>query len=128
MLGEIPVDLHGYYPADITGYPYATTGSPLSRIIEQAWEMGAKSQLKYRSAPRSTRAAMARAQSTACASRRARPAEPGVMLSMTPPSLAPTRVRPLMTLAGAELDSAALKGSTAEDWRCVWDATFTARG
>ena len=43
MLAEIPVDLHGYYPTDITGYPYATTGSPLSRIIEQAWEMGAGS-------------------------------------------------------------------------------------
>ena len=40
MLAEIPVDLHGYYPTDITGYPYATKGSPLSRIIEQAWEMG----------------------------------------------------------------------------------------
>ena len=40
MLAEAPVDLHGYYPTDITGYPYATTGSPLSRIIEQAWEMG----------------------------------------------------------------------------------------
>jgi hypothetical protein len=40
MLAEIPVDLQGYYPTDITGYPYATKGSPLSRIIEQAWEMG----------------------------------------------------------------------------------------
>jgi hypothetical protein len=40
MLAEIAVDLHGYYPTDITGYPYATKGSPLSRIIEQAWEMG----------------------------------------------------------------------------------------
>ena len=40
MLAEAPVDLHGYYPTDITGYPYATTGSPLSRIFEQAWEMG----------------------------------------------------------------------------------------
>ena len=43
MLAEIPVDLHGYYPTDITGYPYATTESPLSRMIEQAWEMGAGS-------------------------------------------------------------------------------------
>ena len=43
MLAEIPVDLHGYYPTDITSYPYATTGSPLSRMIEQAWEMGAGS-------------------------------------------------------------------------------------
>jgi hypothetical protein len=43
MLAEIAVDLHGYYPTDITGYPYATTGSPLSRIIEQGWEMGAGS-------------------------------------------------------------------------------------
>ena len=41
MLAEIAVDLHGYYPIDITGYPYATKGSPLSRIIEQASEMGA---------------------------------------------------------------------------------------
>ena len=42
MLAEIAVDLHGYHPDDITGHPYAkTTGSPLSRIIEQAWEMGA---------------------------------------------------------------------------------------
>jgi hypothetical protein len=40
MLAESAVDLHGYYPTDIAGYPYATTGSPLSRIIEQASEMG----------------------------------------------------------------------------------------
>jgi hypothetical protein len=40
MLAESAVDLHGYYPTDISGYPYATTGSPLSRIIEQASEMG----------------------------------------------------------------------------------------
>src|SRR5580700_7130756 len=43
MLAEIAVDLHGYYPTDITGYPYATKGSPLTRIVEQAWEMGAGS-------------------------------------------------------------------------------------
>jgi hypothetical protein len=43
MLAEIAVDLHGYYPTDITGYPYATKGSPLTRMIEQAWEMGAGS-------------------------------------------------------------------------------------
>src|ERR1700722_2558440 len=44
MLAEVLVDLHGYYPADIIGYPYAvTTGSPLREIIKQAWEMGAGS-------------------------------------------------------------------------------------
>jgi hypothetical protein len=43
MLAEIRVDLHGYYPADITGHPYAITGSPLCRTIERAWEMGAGS-------------------------------------------------------------------------------------
>jgi hypothetical protein len=44
MSAEISVDLHGYYPTDITGDPYGlAVGTPLSRIIEQAWEMGAGS-------------------------------------------------------------------------------------
>jgi hypothetical protein len=34
MPAEVPVDLHGYHPDDICG-------SPLSQMIEQAWEMGA---------------------------------------------------------------------------------------
>jgi hypothetical protein len=35
MPAEVPVDLHGYHPDDISG-------SPLRQMIKQAWEMGAE--------------------------------------------------------------------------------------
>jgi hypothetical protein len=38
------IDLRGYYPTDITGHPHGLPAeTPVSGIIEQAWEMGAGS-------------------------------------------------------------------------------------